>query len=378
MNQEPYKYYIGWDVGGAHLKAALMNNDGTLLEVLQVPCALWKGLALLAQSIEDITRLLSSKYGFQGDLCHAVTMTGELVDLFDNRQMGVIEISKLVSIELEGDVLFYRAAKGEQSLIPFEKVYESWEAIASANWHASAALVAEQAKTGLLVDIGSTTTDMILFRVGHVSCVGFSDAARMQCNELIYSGVVRTPLMAIANTIAWGAGESNVAAEHFATMADVYRLTGDLEPEDDMADTADGHDKSLEASARRIARMIGHDVEDATMGQWLELAIAFKSIQKQRLADAIEGHLQLLTTLEPTLATLKLIGAGVGSFLLEEIVGEMNIKMPHHRITYQHATDVLGQHTFSASNASLSQWAGHCLPAVAVGYFAHQAMGVTQ
>lgn len=378
MNNKSYQYYIGWDVGGAHLKAALMNNDGALLEVLQVPCALWKGLALLSQSIEDITQLLSAKYGVRDEVCHAVTMTGELVDLFDNRQIGVLEISKLVSIELAGDVFFYRAANAEQSLIPSDKVYENWETIASANWHASAALVAEQAKTGLLVDIGSSTTDMVLFRLGRVSCVGFSDAARMQCNELIYSGVVRTPLMAIANTISWGAGESNVAAEYFATMADVYRLTGDLEPEDDMADTADGHDKSLESSARRIARMVGHDVEDATMDQWLELAIAFKSIQKQRLADAIEGHLQLLTTLEPSLSTLKLIGAGVGSFLLEEIVGEMNIKMPHHRVTYQHATDVLSQYTFSATNASLSQWAGHCLPAVAVGYFAHQAIRLNQ
>ena len=35
---------LGWDIGGAHLKAVLLNADGELLGTLQVACPLWRGL----------------------------------------------------------------------------------------------------------------------------------------------------------------------------------------------------------------------------------------------------------------------------------------------------------------------------------------------
>ena len=34
---------VGWDIGGAHLKAALLNNKGEVLGVFQEPCPLWQG-----------------------------------------------------------------------------------------------------------------------------------------------------------------------------------------------------------------------------------------------------------------------------------------------------------------------------------------------
>ncbi|MEY3883995.1 MAG: hypothetical protein RLZZ379_1273, partial [Pseudomonadota bacterium] len=43
---------IGWDVGGAHLKAALLGPDGALQQVLQVPCPLWRGLHELELAID--------------------------------------------------------------------------------------------------------------------------------------------------------------------------------------------------------------------------------------------------------------------------------------------------------------------------------------
>ena len=43
---------IGWDIGGAHVKAALVR-DGRLQAVRQWPCPLWQGLHLLDAVLDD-------------------------------------------------------------------------------------------------------------------------------------------------------------------------------------------------------------------------------------------------------------------------------------------------------------------------------------
>ena len=69
---------IGWDLGGAHLKAVVLDEHAAVRHVLQRPCPLWQGLDRLMSAFEQICRFLTP-----GISCiHAVTMTGELVDLF--------------------------------------------------------------------------------------------------------------------------------------------------------------------------------------------------------------------------------------------------------------------------------------------------------
>jgi (4-(4-[2-(gamma-L-glutamylamino)ethyl]phenoxymethyl)furan-2-yl)methanamine synthase len=103
------KYTVGWDIGGAHLKAALLGENGELVQVLQLPCPLWRGLNHLEAAINDALR--ANKIEPSG-ANHAVTMTGELVDLFENRHEGVLAISNLVATLLGKDTLFYAANTG--------------------------------------------------------------------------------------------------------------------------------------------------------------------------------------------------------------------------------------------------------------------------
>jgi len=42
---------IGWDVGGAHLKAVLINAQGQVLHAKQVYCPLWRGLTSWNQQL---------------------------------------------------------------------------------------------------------------------------------------------------------------------------------------------------------------------------------------------------------------------------------------------------------------------------------------
>ena len=376
---------IGWDVGGAHLKAALLDSDGKLLKVLQVPCALWRGLIELEAAIETIQNAFTSM-----PVLHAITMTGELVDLFANRKAGVQAISRVIDAKLNGTKQFYVGRIDLNALdtvladfVTLPQVDDNWQHIASANWLASAsfigALLQQQIKVhediayeniqhGLLIDIGSTTSDFVLLENFKPVCLGFTDAERMQSEELVYSGVIRTPLMAVTQKIKFKSSVTSVAAEYFATTADIYRLTGDLQVADDMADTADGQDKTELASARRIARMIGRDVEDAPMAAWVELAQEFKLQQLMRLKAVAESHiLRIKNNNQANIITI--IGAGAGCFLAKEIASLRNLMYVDIAGLIETNLEPTNEAPSNILN-NTAHWAGVCLPAVAVAYLA--------
>jgi (4-(4-[2-(gamma-L-glutamylamino)ethyl]phenoxymethyl)furan-2-yl)methanamine synthase len=296
-------YTIGWDIGGAHVKAVLVDAQGEAIASIQLPCELWKGLDRLALVMEQVQQ------AFNADVTNSVvTMTGELVDLFPNRHIGVCEIAQLVIQQLNHEPMFYASRSG---FVPYDDVSAHTSEIASMNWHASAQYVSHHVKNALFVDIGSTTADMIPIIDNQLCNLGYSDAERMANNELVYTGVVRTPLMAVAQQVEFKQQHYHVAAEYFATIADVYRLLSQLPIQNDLADTADGQDKSALASARRIARMIGHDFEDASMFDWIALAKQFKHQHIEQLKQAMSQHLKN--------KQLTVVGAGAGVFLVEEI-----------------------------------------------------------
>lgn len=363
---------IGWDVGGAHLKAALLDTNGTLLNVVQVPCALWRGLSELEAAIDVILNTFTHQ-----PLLHAITMTGELVDLFANRKTGVLAIGNVMHAKLAGSKRFYAGLfdinASDTPFVTSDEVDQHWQHIASANWLASANYIGlqlqklQKSQHGLLIDIGSTTSDFILLENNYPTCLGFTDAFRMQTEELVYTGVVRTPLMAVAQKVNFENRVTSIAAEHFATTADVYRLTGNLQDADDMADTADGKDKTELSSARRIARMIGHDVEDANLDTWVALAHEFKAQQLTRLKAIAKKHIERIKSSDQT-SKVVIVGAGAGSFLAKEIAAFMKIEyVGIAQLIENNLENDIGDSSSSLKN---THWASVCLPAVAVAYLA--------
>jgi (4-(4-[2-(gamma-L-glutamylamino)ethyl]phenoxymethyl)furan-2-yl)methanamine synthase len=305
---------IGWDVGGAHLKAVLLDGNGNVMQVQQLACPLWLGLNKLETTVVAILKQFEIA---SGQVHHAVTMTGELVDLFSNRHEGVLQISQCITSLLGEDVLFYcmDGVSNEYGLVAIDNVAENTKMIASANWHASARLLAKNLSPALLIDIGSTTTDIILIENGKVIDRGLTDAKRMQQDMLVYTGVVRTPVMAVTQKLLLGTKETNVAAEYFATMADVYRLTEELPEALDMSETADGEPKTVAASARRLARMVGHDVEDKPLEVWRSLAQDCRERQLIQIQLAVKKHLKNGVTI---------VGAGAGCFLVQAIAQKLS------------------------------------------------------
>ncbi|MGQ0441961.1 MAG: hydantoinase/oxoprolinase family protein, partial [Methylophilaceae bacterium] len=216
--------------------------------------------------------------------------------------------------------------------------------------HASASVLATYFPNALLLDIGSTTTDIIPIADGKVADIGLTDAQRMREDTLMYSGVVRTPVMALAQKLLFEEAEINVAAEYFATLADVYRLTDDLLPEADLAETADGKGKTLLESARRLARMIGHDVEAQSVEVWRNLAQTCKKIHINQIKSAVKKHLK---------SEMVIVGMGAGEFLAEAIADELHYP-------YQAAPQLLDPHMEGALAKPLAV----CFPAYAVARLA--------
>jgi len=298
---------IGWDLGGAHLKAARLSPTRSVLDVVQLPCALWQGMAHLDRALsEALTRLGPAP-------AHAVTMTGEMVDLFPSRRDGVTRLVQAMEERLAGTTLRFFA--GEDGFLTAPLAIASPSRVASANWLASAALVAARIDTGLFADIGSTTTDLVPVKGGSVGAQGRDDAERLVSGELVYSGVVRTPVMAMAERVPFGGHWVPLMAEYFATTADVYRLTGELPECADQHPAADGGEKTIEASARRLARMIGRDAESAPLGAWRDLALWLSQTQLRRLEDACDRLLSLAALPEDA----PIVGAGVGRFLAAKV-----------------------------------------------------------
>ena len=341
---------IGWDVGGAHLKAVLLDMDGQVLAATQVYCPLWRGLSELEIAIDKILQ------EFNADQ-HAVTMTGELADIFANRRDGVMQIAATLAAKLHGEIRYY---SGRYGFVNKDAVEVRWVDIASMNWLASVQYAAQKAPKALFVDIGSTTADIALIDHAIPQVRGFTDATRMQCDELVYTGVVRTPLMAMAQKIPFAGQMTNVAAEYFATAADIYTLTGDLEPAENMTETADGADKTIQACACRIARMIGCDAADVPLASWVELANSFKSVQLEQIRQALLKQMSLLKDCRG----LQLIGAGAGAFLVVELAVQLDLE--YHPVS----------EFITGFDKKAKDMAAVCFPAYAVAYLSVKDSGV--
>lgn len=329
----------GWDIGGAHLKAVRLAPDGKIRAAVQLACPLWRGLDQLERAMAEAVASL----GLTGR--HAITMTGELADIFPNRQTGVHRIVETMQTGLPECSLHIFA--GQHGFVAPEAATQHAAEIASANWLASARFAAESVMNGVLVDMGSTTTDIVPLQAGRAQPQALTDAGRLASDELVYTGIIRTPVMSIVQRVPFAGQWQRLAAEHFATMADVYRLTGQLDAAHDMADTADGAGKSMAESARRLARMVGRDLEDAEMAAWLALARYIAQSQLQEIRAAVER------VLSPAPSDAPLVGAGAGRFVVRELAAQM-------QRAYVDFADLV------EGDTNLRDWSAVCAPAYAV------------
>jgi probable H4MPT-linked C1 transfer pathway protein len=296
---------IGWDIGGVHLKAARAES-GRIVKAVQLAAPLRGGVDLLAAAFAR------AKAELGGAERHVATMTGELADTFASRAEGVECLAALAARELAGTPLSIYA--GPAGYVSPETAQRYAGLVASANWHACASFVAGRRADALFIDMGSTTTDVIPIAAGRVAARGYTDAERLAAGELVYTGLVRSFLMASAERAPFKGGWTTLINENFANMADVHRVLGTLPAEVDMMATADGREKTRKASRARLARMIGADAADADDAAWTALAQWFAEMQVRRVTDAA----MLASSGHGLPADTPVVGAGAGVQVAQE------------------------------------------------------------
>ena len=298
----------GFDIGGAHLKVTRAEN-GRIVAAVTIATPLWLGLDNLASALDGAAPL------YAGADLNAFTMTGELSDIFPSRDAGITALLEQISHRFPaGERLIYA---GRSGFVEVEQAARQSMDVASANWHATAQLVAKLAGSALFVDMGSTTTDIIAVKDGAVANEGYTDAERLLTGELVYTGFTRTFLFGVASSAPVRGKLTPLMNEYFASIADVHRILGVLDEKDDMHPSADGKEKTVAASTARLARMVGRDAADLTSGEWSDIARWFSERQLRKIHDAAFRVAGQLAQDAP------IVGAGAGCWQIKRLAQRM-------------------------------------------------------
>lgn len=310
----------GWDIGGVNTKAvrALRAPDGGItLRALARPFEIQHE----GDRLEALIAAMAAELGADAADRHAITMTAELSRRFRTKREGVAFVLDALERALGRERLWVYTV-GEQFVRPDTARREPL-AVAASNWVATAALAGRWVGDGLLIDVGTTTTDIIPIVGGRVAAVGRDDPGRLLSGELVYTGALRTPVEAICRTVPLANGHAGVSAEGFALVGDAHLWRGRLRVEDYSVRPPDGRPASRESAGERLARVVCADREQLDDGAIDRIAAAIAAAQ----IDQIRAGIARVRGRVPTLG--RAIVTGLGAWLAAEAADAEGLDVLH-------------------------------------------------
>jgi (4-(4-[2-(gamma-L-glutamylamino)ethyl]phenoxymethyl)furan-2-yl)methanamine synthase len=308
---------IGLDVGGANTKAVWRN--GRERRAVSRPFEVWRDRDALAAVLREVVA------GVAPEPVEAValTTTAELSDAFRTKREGVAFVLDAAEQALDVPQLLALTTGGE--VVPFAEARVRAAEVAAANWVASALAVAALCPDALMIDVGSTTADVIPIAAGRVAAAGHSDLDRLLASELVYTGALRTNLAAISARVPVRGGSCPVASELFAISADVHLILGHLAPDAYICATPDGRPATIEFARERVARLVCADAEQLSADE-IDAIAAFLHTQQVRQVEAAARQVSRRFEGAPPVVPL-----GVGAFLAREAaepLGRTIVELP--------------------------------------------------
>jgi (4-(4-[2-(gamma-L-glutamylamino)ethyl]phenoxymethyl)furan-2-yl)methanamine synthase len=288
---------VGIDIGGAYTKVASTSGR---TKSFYFP--LWK-----ENSLSNLLCLIKKEFDPENV---GVVMTAELADVFASKKEGVHYIASCVRSVFEHPYFFSMEGRFSQIIDD-----QRWNIFAASNWKASAIFVGARICDCIFVDIGSTTCDVIPIEGGK-PLASTTDFQRLCKEELIYMGVLRTPLAALLHATCLNGRSCHLSSELYAITADVYRILGNISDAQYSCHTPDDRPRDLCACMQRVARMFLCDVDELGREQVVHIARSVERIQVEMLATALAKHIQEYG-LRP------IVGAGLGEFIVAK-AAEMN------------------------------------------------------
>ena len=281
---------IGIDVGGANLK--VVDDTGVHLYY----CPLWQEA--------PISDLLKSHAGEDA----AVVMSGELADCFSSKIEGISFIVDQVK-EVFPTARFYGMdGRFHQAAVP---------ELAAANWLAMADLLREQYPDAILVDMGSTTTDIIPLQ-DFSSMIGQTDLTRLQQGYLVYCGLLRTNVATLISSARVNGVDTPISTEYFASTGDAYVSLGMIDAALFTAETADRKGTDRFSCLRRLARVVCADLEEIGEKGALDIAVTVTKTQEQLVTGKVHDCLHRFPA-------SPIIVAGIGSAVASRWLGGIDL-----------------------------------------------------
>jgi len=295
---------VGWDIGGVNTKVARVV-DGRIAAARCRPFELQRA----PEALVPLLQTLANEAGATASAAHAVTMTAELSQMFRTKREGVGFVLTAIETAFPSSPISVFTSGG--GFLDPTAARRDPIAVAAANWSATSRVVAMSHRDAVVIDIGTTTTDIIPIVGGVVVAAGRTDPERLVSGELVYSGVLRTPVEAIASHVPLGGGMAGVSAEGFALAGDVHVWRGDLAESDYTVATPDGRPVSREWCGERLARVVCGDRELVDEPAVSRIADALFAAQVDRISDAIRRVVSAQPSLRVAVVT------GLGAFLGE-------------------------------------------------------------
>jgi (4-(4-[2-(gamma-L-glutamylamino)ethyl]phenoxymethyl)furan-2-yl)methanamine synthase len=280
---------IGIDIGGANLK--VVDDAGVHIHY----CPLWEG--------SPLAELLQEHVGSTQDPA-AVVMSGELADSFESKLDGISFIVAAARKAFPRARFYGTDAQFHTNTVP---------ELAAANWLASADYLRTRHPDAVLVDIGSTTADIIpLNRFDDL--LGMTDIKRLQAGYLIYTGMLRTNVATLLRSVDLAGVPTPVSTEYFATSADVHLVLGHITHECYSCNTPDRKEKTYIASLRRLARVICADLGEIGNRGARQVAEQFWTVQRDMICSQTKK-------IADSSGAKEIIVAGIGAPLFSKELG---------------------------------------------------------
>jgi probable H4MPT-linked C1 transfer pathway protein len=308
---------VGWDIGGVNTKAARLRPSpgGALPQTVSHPYEVQHAPQGLSSTLRSVARLLGSQPSDR----HAITMTAELSQAFRTKREGVEFILDAVESAFPGASLHVYTVAGE--FVSPGEARTRPHVVAASNWVATARCVARSIPTCVLIDIGTTSTDLIPIVDGDLVAQGLTDPERLLSGELVYTGALRTPAEAVTRMVPLWGGTAGVSADGFAIIGDAHLWLGRITPAEYTCRTPDGRPATREYAGERLARTVCGDRDMLDEAAIDGIADALASAQVQLVLEALEGIRRRWPSIDQAVVT------GLGEFIAAEVARQAGLRV---------------------------------------------------
>ena len=254
---------LGIDIGGANTKITELEEKYYKIHHIYFP--MWKKHKKLTELLRVYNSGNVEKVG--------IVMTAELVDAYRSKREGVEDILNSVERAFPDKDIYVFDVDG--NFLEIDVAKKKYIKVSASNWTATAYFVIKDiCDNCILVDMGSTTTDIIPIKDGEILAEE-TDLKRLMNNQLVYVGALRTPLSFLTNTVVFRGFKTNVSSEYFSITGDVNLILNKINPEDYTCDTPDGVPVDRKSCMRRVARVLCSDLEEVNEEEILDISLQF-------------------------------------------------------------------------------------------------------